>query len=319
MTKGRVTVLGSNGHIGNAAMIAFRDAGWAVAGLGRANRRPVAGTTFIAGDANGVEVVRAATVDADVVVQALHLPYDKWGNGAAEAQLQVVIDAMAGTGKTLLFPGTIYNYRASDRTIAPGLRQSGEKPRGEIRIRLEDMLREAAVKNGFQVIILRAGDFFGPGNHDDWYGAAMLMDYTKGRLYHMGALETRHSWAYLPDLARAFTVLAEKRGQFGPFENFHFAGHWVNHGQVMAAIQSGLGHRLSVSPLPWWMLRAIGLVNPVMRDIYRMRYLWLNEMELVDPRLDALLGPGFATPFEAAVAATVTNLVEAKYPARKAA
>ena len=41
---------------------------------------------------------------------------------------------MAGSGKTLLFPGTIYNYRAADRTIAPGLRQSGEKPRGEIRI-----------------------------------------------------------------------------------------------------------------------------------------------------------------------------------------
>ena len=42
-------------------------------------------------------------------------------------------------------------------------------------------------------------------------------------------------------------------------------------------------------------------------------------MELVDPRLDALLGPGCATPFETAVAATVTDLVEAKYPARKAA
>jgi nucleoside-diphosphate-sugar epimerase len=319
MTKGRVTVLGSNGHIGNAAMIAFRDAGWDVTGLGRANRRPIAGTAFVQGDANDLAVVKGAIAGADVVVHGLHLRYDQWGNGAAEAQLQVVLDAMAGTGKTLLFPGTIYNYRAADRTIAPGLRQSGEKPRGEIRIRLEEMLREAAAKKGFQVIILRAGDFFGPGNHDDWYGAAMLMDFAKGRLYHMGALEIRHSWAYLPDLARAFTVLAEKRGQFGPFENFHFAGHWVSHGQVMAAVQSGLGRRLSVAPLPWWMLRAMGLVNPVMRDIYRMRYLWLNEMELVDPRLDALLGPGFATQFEAAVAATVTDLVEAKYPAGKAA
>jgi nucleoside-diphosphate-sugar epimerase len=319
MTKGKVTVLGSNGHIGNAAMIAFRDAGWDVTGLGRANRRPIAGTAFVQGDANDLDVVKGAIGGADVVVHGLHLRYDQWGNGAAEAQLQVVLDAMAGTGETLLFPGTIYNYRAVDRTIAPGLRQSGEKPRGEIRIRLEEMLREAAAKRGFQVIILRAGDFFGPGNHDDWYGAAMLMDFAKGRLYHMGALDIRHSWAYLPDLARAFAVLAEKRGQFGPFENFHFAGHWVSHGQVMAAVQSGLGRRLSVAPLPWWMLRAMGLVNPVMRDIYRMRYLWLNEMELVDPRLDALLGPGFATQFEAAVAATVTDLVEAKYPVGKAA
>ncbi len=320
MSKGKVTVLGSNGHIGNAAMTAFRDAGWTVTGLGRANRRPVAGTTFVAGDADEVAVVRAAIADADIVFQGLHLPYDQWGNGRAERQLQVVLDAMGSSGKTLLFPGTIYNYRASDRTVAPGLRQSAEKPRGDIRIRLEQMLQAAAESGNIRVIILRAGDFYGPGNRDDWYDAAMFMNFPRGTIHHMGDLQTRHSWAYLPDLARAFAVVAEQRDGFGRFENFHFAGHWVNHGQIMAAIQSGMGRRLKVAPLPWWMLRAMGLVNPVMRDIYRMRYLWLNEMELVDPRLDALLGPGFGTPFEAAVAATVTELVAAKHTAaRKAA
>lgn len=319
MTKGNVTVLGSNGHIGYAAMIAFRDAGWAVTGLGRSNRRPVADTQFFKGDANDLASVKAAIAEADVVVHGLHLPYDQWGNGRAEAQLQVVLDAMAGTGKTLLFPGTIYNYRAGDRTVAPDLRQSGEKPRGDIRIRLEAMLRDAANTNGFQAIVLRGGDFYGPGNRDDWYDAGMFMDYLKGRLYHLGAIETRHSWAYLPDLARAFTVLAEKRGQFGSFDSFHFAGHWVTHGQVMAAVDASIGGGLKVSPFPWWLLRALGLVNPVMRDLHQMRYLWRNEMELVDPRLDALLGPGFTTPFEAAVAATATELVNVKYAAAKAA
>lgn len=319
MIKGRVTVLGSNGHIGNAAMVAFRDRGWVVTGLGRSNRRPVAGTTFFHGDASDAAVVRAAVADADVVVQALHLPYHQWGNGAAEAQLQTVLDALAGSGKTLLFPGTIYNYRAADRTIAPGLRQSAEKPRGDIRIRLEDMLREAVRHHGVRVIVLRAGDFFGPGNRDDWYDAGMFMDFAKGRIYHLGDLATRHSWAYLPDLARAFALLAERRDQFAPFDSFHFAGHWVNHGQVMAAIQAGLGRELGVAPLPWWMLRALGMINPIMRDIYRMRYLWQNEMELVDPRLDTLLGPGFTTPFEAAVAATVTELAAARHVPRRAA
>jgi len=319
MQTGKVTILGSNGHIGNAAMIAFRDAGWAVTGLGRSNRKPVAGTQFFKGDADEVAAVRAAIAEADIVVQALHLRYDKWGNGAAERQLQVVLDAMAGSGKTLLFPGTIYNYRAGDRTIAPGLRQSGEKPRGEIRIRLEQMLRQAAENHGFQAIILRAGDFFGPGNRDEWFDAAMLMDYAKGRLYHLGDLETRHSWAYLPDLARAFTVLAARRSEMKAFENFHFAGHWVSHGQIMAAIQNALPRPVRIAPLPWWMLRAAGLFNPVMRDIYRMRYLWLNEMELVDPRLDSLLGPGFTTPFETAVAETVTELVAGRSAEKQAA
>lgn len=312
MRKENVTVLGSNGHLGHAAMVGFRDAGWAVTGLARRNRKPVEGTAFRAGDADDVAMVKAAIKDADVVVNGLHLRYDRWGNGRAERQLQVVLDAMAGSGKTLMFPGTIYNYRATDRTVSPDLRQSGEKPRGAIRIRLEEMLRRAAEAGDIRVIILRAGDFFGPGNADEWFGQAMLMDAAKGRLYHLADRKLRHSWAYLPDLGRAFARLAEQRKGLMPFENFHFVGHWVSHGQIMEAIQAGLGRRLAVRPMPWWMLRAMGLVDPVMRDIYRMRYLWDNEMELVDPRLDSLLGQGFATPVEAAVAATVTDLMAAR-------
>jgi nucleoside-diphosphate-sugar epimerase len=256
--------------------------------------------------------VKSAVADADVLVYGLHLPYDKWGDGRAERQLQVVLDALKGSGKTLLFPGTIYNYRAGDRVVSPDLRQSGEKARGDIRIRLEQMLGAVAEAGDMQAIIIRAGDFFGPGNRDEWFGQAMLMDESKGRLYHMGPVDLRHSWAYLPDLGRAFALVAERRKALTSFENFHFSGHWVSHGQIMAAVRAGLGRQMKVMALPWWMLRAMGLINPVMRDICEMRYLWNNEMELVDPRLDALLGQGFTTPFEAAVAATVTDIVAAK-------
>lgn len=311
MMQGKVTILGSNGHIGHAATKAFAEAGWTTTGFGRANRKPVAGAGFIAGDASELTAVKAAIAEADVVVNGLHLRYDQWGDGRAEAQLQVVIDAMVGTGKTLLFPGTIYNYRAKDRTIDPQLRQDGEAPRGAIRIRLEQMLRQAAAERGFQVLIIRAGDFFGPGERGEWFEAGMLMHYGKGRLYHIGALDLRHSWAYLPDLARAFVRVGERRGEFRPFENFHFAGHWVSHGQLMAAIQSALPRKVKVSAFPWWFMGLGGLFDPVVRDLHKMRYLQLNEMELVDPRLDQLLGPGFTTPFEQAVAATIIDLLGA--------
>jgi nucleoside-diphosphate-sugar epimerase len=309
MSKGNVTVLGSNGHIGHAAMVAFTDAGWTVTGLGRSNRKPVAGTRFVQGDANDLGVVKAAIAEADVVVNALHLPYDKWGNGAAEAQLQVVLNALAGTGKTLLFPGTIYNYQAGDRTLSPELRQKGEKPRGRIRETLERMIREGAEAGQYQAIIIRAGDFFGPGLRGEWYEQAMLMDRAKGTIRHMGDLDKRHSWAYLPDLGRAFVAVAERRQTLGAFENFHFAGHWVSHGQIMTAIEAALGRPMQVRPFPWWLIRLIGLFNPIMRDLFEMRYIWQNEMELVDPHLDALLGAGVTTPFEEAVRVTVEELV----------
>lgn len=310
MDKGTVTVLGSNGHIGHACVQAFQHAGWDVTAFGRANRRPVEGVRFVAGDANQIGAVQAAIADADVVVYALHLPYDKWGNGAAEAQLQVVIDAMGQSGKTLMFPGTIYNYRASDRQVTPQTRQQAEAPRGAIRIRMEQMLKNAAAAGRFRTIILRAGDFYGPGNRGEWFEQVMLMDYAKGVIHHMGPLDLRHSWAYLPDLGDAFVALAAKRGEFSSFENFHFAGHWLSHRQMMAAIQKALPHQVRVTPLAWWMLGAMGLVNPLMRDIHRMRYLWHNEMELSDRRLETLLGKDFGLPFEQAIAGTVSELTQ---------
>ncbi len=60
-----------------------------------------------------------------------------------------------------------------------------------------------------------------------------------------------------------------------------------------------------ISMYPRWLFGPIGLVNPMMREIGKMAYLWENPMELQDARLDAILGPDFATPFDEAVAVTV--------------
>jgi nucleoside-diphosphate-sugar epimerase len=313
--KDSILIIGSNGHVGHAAAKAFVDAGWQVTGFGRANRKPVAGMDFIKGDAGDVAALRAAIERVDVVFNGLNLPYDKWFGGAAEAQLAAVIDAMGASGKTILFPGNIYNYAASERRVTPALPQKPERPRGEIRVRMEAMLKAASGRGDFQTIILRAGDFFGPDSENDWHDLLILREAGKGRVA-LAAHETPHSWAYLPDLGRAFVKLAGMRSELAAFENFHFAGHYVPAGEMFDAIQAVASVRLKRVPTPWLMLSALGLAMPLMRELVKMRYLWDNPMQLADARLDAILGEGFATPFDAAVAATVTEFFA---PARQAA
>ena len=305
MSKGNVTVLGINGHIGHHAAQAFQQAGFTVTGFGRSNRQPLEGVAFIKGDAGSLDDLKGAIAGADIVVNALNLPYDKWDKGRAEAQLATVITAMGDSGKTLMFPGNIYNYAATDRRISPSTPQRPQTPRGAIRVRQEDMLAAASTAGKFQTIIVRAGDFYAPGNTGDWYDQAMLMDARKGKVYAMADLGLGHAWAYLPDLSRAFAVLGEQRHELGTFENFHFSGHYVSQGALMEAIRKAAPVPLKVAPLPWILLQAMGLANGVIREVVKMRYLWNNPMELVDPRLDAILGPDFNTPFEQAVAATV--------------
>lgn len=309
MSKGKITILGINGHVGRAAASAFLDAGWSVSGFGRSNRHPQTGVEFIAGDAESADDLRAAIAGADVVFNGLNLPYDKWFNGRAEAQLAAVIAAMGSNGKTMLYPGNVYNYAATDRLITPQTRQRPERPRGEIRVRMEAMLRAASAQGDFQTLLLRAGDFYGPGSQQDWFDQLILREAGKGKVT-LASHEVPHSWAYLPDLARAFVVLAEQRRSLASYEDFQFSGHFATAGDVFAAIAAVSPMKLIRVATPWTMLGAMGLFMPVMRELVKMRYLWDNPMQLQDARLDALLGPDFGTPLAEAMGATAAPFFE---------
>lgn len=311
----KVTILGINGHIGHHAARAFVAAGWEVIGMGRSNKQPITGVQFYQGDADSVADLKAAIGDSEVVVNALNLPYHQWDKGRMEAQMTRVIEAMGTSGRTLLFPGNIYNYAASDRVVTPDLPQQPQTPRGAIRTRVEAQFAAAARRGDMQVIILRAGDFYGPDNVGDWFDRAMLMEAGKGKLALMGTAGVGHAWAYLPDLGRAFEKLAWHRNELGAFESFHFAGNFVTPEVLAASVQRAAPVRLKVSYFPRILLSVIGLVQPVMREVAKMGYLWEQPIELRDPRLEALLGPDFHTPFDTAIAAATRQF----FPEQKAA
>ena len=304
MENKTITILGVTGGIGHAAATAFLAAGWRVTGFARTNRHPIEGVDFIGGDANSVSDLRRATAQSDVVLNALNLPYHQWGNGAAEALMDRVI--AASSGKTMLLPGNIYNYAATDRVITPDLEQHPATYRGNIRKRMENALQQAVNVGQLRAIILRAGNFYGTRvDNNDFFGQLILRDAGKGKICLNPKRDIKNAWAYLPDLAQAFVTLAEHRDSFAAFENFHFKGHLKTANETFAAIEAAAGQKLKMTGFPWTIFAAMGVFMPVMKGIVEMRYLWDNELGLVDPRLDALLGEDFGTPYDAAIATVV--------------
>ena len=311
----KITILGINGHIGHQAAKAFIEAGWDVTGFGRSNKKPVAGVRFVKGDADNVEDMRVAIGDSEVVFNGLHLPYHQWTEGRMEALHRRVIEAMGKDGKTMLFPGTIYNYAATDRFVTPDLPQRPEKERGEIRKRSEALLEAASRRGDIQAFVLRAGDFYGPDSGGDWFDQAVLREAHKGKVALMGTPGVGHCWAYLPDLGKAFEKLAWHRKELAPFENFHFAGNYVTPEEMGAAMVAAAPVPLKVGYFPRILFHLLGITDPIIRDVAKMGYLWSNPMELKDERLDALLGPGFGTPFGVAIAESIRPF----FPAMKVA
>ncbi len=314
MNKGNVVVLGVNGHIGRAVAEAFVAAGWDVTGMARTEKHPIAGVRFVAGDSDSVADMAAAIGDAEIVVNALNLPYHTWFNGRMEAQMARVIEALGTSGKTVLFPGNIYNFNAADRAVTPDLPQRPQTERGAVRVRVEQLFEAAAARGDIQAIIVRGGDFYGPGARLDWFDQAIVARAAKGRVQTVGVPGVGHSWAYLPDLARVFVALASLRKSLGPFERFHFAGNFVTPEAMGAAVVKAAPRPVKVSRFPLALLWLGGLFDPVVRETWKMTYLFRNPMRLADPRLDALLGADFATPFEDAVAETVRPFFAAPQP-----
>lgn len=302
----KVTILGINGRIGQEVAKAFVAAGWDVSGMGRTDKAHLTGVRFVQGDAASPDDVRRVTESADVVVNALNLPYDKWDKGRSEAQLASVLEGLKGRRQTLLFPGNIYNFAADQVELTPDMPFRPEKPKGHIRVRLEKMLEEAS-RDGLQVIILRTADFYAPGATGSNFDLAMMARIKSNVLQYPGNPDIGHSWAYLPDVGRAYVKLADVRRSLGQFERFHFAGHYAIGHEMIAAIQRALPRPAKVTQVPWGLLHLLGLFVPILRAVVEMNYLWSVPHRLRDDRLAEILGPDFDTPFEEAVARTTRS------------
>lgn len=302
-----ITVLGINGRLGQEIAKAFVAAGWQVSGMGRGNRAKLAGVEFIEGSADNIGDIKRATADADLVVNALNLPYDKWDEGRAEAMLSRVLEALKGTGKTMLFPGNVYNYSAKQHLITPDIPQNPEKDKGRIRVRMEEMLAQASVADNLQIIVIRSADFYAPFASETNFDLAMMARLKSKILQYPGKLEIGHSWAYLPDLGRVYVKVAEARAGLPRFENFQFRGHYATGHEMIAAIQAVLSEPFKVKQVPWWLLRVLGVFMPIIRAVVEMKYLWDGPLRLQDEKLEVLLGPDFETPFEEAVALTAKS------------
>ncbi len=302
-----VTILGVNGRLGQNAAQAFATAGWQVFGFGRTDRVAIPGVTFLAGDAENPEDIARAVAPADLVLDAVNLPYDKWDRGRYEKSLSARLKGLSGSGKTLLFPGNIYNFSADAHVLTPETPEHPATDKGVIRIRLEQMLKDASERDNLKVIILRAPDFFGPGMTGTVFDLFMLKNLKHDQILYPGNPALGHSWAYLPDLARAFVRLAEERDNLAQFDRLHFAGHFLTGIAFQAAAERALGRPLTLRQVNWLPYRLIAPVIPIVREVLKMNYLWDTPHRLADPRLDQLLGPDFLTPFDDALSATLSS------------
>jgi nucleoside-diphosphate-sugar epimerase len=218
------------------------------------------------------------------------------------------IAAAKAAGARLVFPGTVYNFGPDAFPIlTEASPQNPVTRKGAIRVQMEQALARAAA-DGLKVLIIRAGDFFGPRPGNNWLSQGLVQP---GRpiasVRYPGALDVAHSWAYLPDVAETMVRLAEDP-TLGGFEVFHMRGHTQTGAELVAGLEAAAGRKLKVTPLPWFAVRVMGAFNETFREMLEMHYLWEEPVLLDNAKLVARMGAEPHTPLAQALRAALAGM-----------
>lgn len=306
-------VLGASGGVGGEVLRALRRRGWAIRALARnPQNASVDGVTWLRGDALVRDDVIAAAQGAQIIVHAVNPPgYRNW----AEQVLPMIDNTIAAaerSGARIVFPGTVYNYGPdAGAVISETSPQNPRTRKGKLRVAMEQHLSEAAAAGRARVLIVRAGDYFGPRSGNSWFSQGMVKPGKPVRsIVYPGPFEIGHAWAYLPDVGETFASLLDKADRLKAFEAFHMRGHWLEPGVEMAyAIRQAVGRKdIPIRKLPWLLLRLVSPFNETLREMMELRYLWQRPLRLENGKLRAFLGEEPCTPLSDAVTKTLKGL-----------
>lgn len=310
---GIALILGLTGAIGAGIGTALASRGWRIRAL---TRRPPAerpslpfAVEWCEGDALDAPAVSAAADGASLIVHAVNPPgYRRWREDGLPMLANTVAAAKAHRA-TILFPANVYVFSAgSPAVVGEDTPRSPVTRKGQVRLEMEQMLEQAASQDGVRSILVRAGDFFGPGVDHSWFARGVVEGGRRAKVVRtLAAPGVGHAWAFVPDLAETFAQLVDRRSDLPAYTTVHFAGHYDATGRTLAeAVRQAIGRQdLPIRPFPWIAIRLAAPFVRLFAELAEMRWLWTTSLALDNRRLVALLGKEPHTPLDEAVAAAL--------------
>ncbi|MGQ7295919.1 NAD-dependent epimerase/dehydratase family protein [Quadrisphaera sp. KR29] len=268
-----------------------------------------AGVELVHADASDPGGVAAAARGAAVVHQVLNPAYHRWAQDFPPLQAGAV-HAARSAGARLVSLENVYLYgRPGGRTLTEDSPHRPAARKGRVRQAMAEELERLRRDGELDVVQVRASDFYGPGaGRQSVIGDRVLGPVARGRTASvLGDPDEPHSYAFVPDVARALAVLGTTPGTAGVWHAPHDPRPFTTREVLDLAAQAAGHERARLRTTPTWALRSLGLVSPTVREVAEMEYEFAEPFLVSGERLAAEHGLR-ATPYEQGVAQALADL-----------
>jgi nucleoside-diphosphate-sugar epimerase len=298
-------VIVGKGPVGSATAQLLADRGHEVLVLSRSGGQSTAGVEHRAVDASDAAALSAAVGRADVLYNAVNPPsYDRWTRDWPPIAA-ALLAAAERSEALLVVMGNLYGYGRPSGPMTADSRLAATDVKGRLRIGMWQDALAARAAGRVRVTEARAADFVGPTVPA---GQSHLMRQLPAlrrgrRAWVVGDPDAPHSWSYVPDVAATLVTLgtdprAEGRAWHVPTTPAR------SQRQALTDLAAALGAPPArVSGLPWPVLRAIGTVQPQMREIVAIRHQWDQPFVLDSTETSEVFGLA-PTPWQEVVRVT---------------
>ena len=263
------------------------------------------GIDWRAADATDHEAATAAAEGASVVYQCLNAPYTQWPQLFPALQ-QGVLSAAEHNGALLVTLENLYAYGpTAGKPMTEDLPLAATTSKGRARATMSQELLAAADTGRVRIAIGRASDFFGAGVTETTLGERVFANAVAGRRADfIGNPNLLHTYSYVPDIAAGLATLGTDPRAVG--EVWHLPGpETVTTRSVLDLIAGEVGHPIAIRSVPKVALRALGVFNPMMRELVEMAYEFDQPFVLDTSKYEAMFGTR-GTPLGAAITETVS-------------
>ena len=262
------------------------------------------GVDWRAADAADPEAATSAAEGAAVIYQCLNAPYTAWPKRFPPLQTGV-LGAAERHGALLVSLENVYGYGPTGgKPLTEDLPLAATTVKGRARAAMTQELTAAAEAGRVRIAIGRASDFFGAGVTESTLGERVFANAVAGkRADFLGDPDLPHTYSYVPDIAAGLATLGTDDRAAGGV--WHLPGpETATTREILTLLAGEVGHPVAVRTPPRLLVRALGLVNPMMRELAEMAYEFEEPFVLDTSKYRATFGDA-GTPLAPAIAATV--------------
>ncbi|MFM2106104.1 MAG: hypothetical protein RL338_1136 [Chloroflexota bacterium] len=279
------------GSVGTALAEQLARSGEEVVVVTRSGSGPaIDGVRRVAADAGSVDALLAAAPTAAAVYNCANPRYHEWARDWPPIATALLAYAER-TGAVLATTSNLYGYGPVDGPMTESLPLAAPGVKGRIRARMWLDAKAAHDAGRIRATEVRGSDYVVASDGSRIGSARVVPPLLAGKgVSLIGRLDLPHSWTAPSDVARLLAVVAADERAWGKAWHVPSNPPRTQREAVDDLADAAGVPRVAVSRIPDLALRAMGLVNPVLREIRETAYQFERPYVLDDSAARAAFG-----------------------------